>query len=220
MSWSPSAPRPLPGLGAHPGQASTSRRSPVRRSAWADPAPLAWSLAWLLAAILALPAEAGGFRVASAKTHLDGETYVLDARILYGFSDLALEALDNGVPLTIEVHVQVRSRDAWIWDDTLLDRRLRYAIRYKPLSERFLVSQLPGEGGRSFVTRDAAIAALGEIKGLPLVSAARLDPDTRYDVHLKAELDIEELPLPLRPMAYLRPAWKLSTGWTKWPIEP
>lgn len=177
-----------------------------------------WSLPWLLALAVALPAAAEGFRVESAKTRLEGETYVLDARIDYGFSDLALEALGNGVPLTIEVHVQVRPKDAWIWDDNLLDERLRYAIRYKPLSERFLVSQLPGDGGRGFVTRDAAIAALGEIK-LPLVDAARLEPKTAYKVHLKAELDIEELPLPLRPMAYLSPAWKLSTGWTKWPLE-
>jgi hypothetical protein len=175
---------------------------------------------WLLAATLALPAAAGGFRVESVRTHLDGETYVMDARIAFGFSELALEALDNGVPLTIEVHVQVRPKDAWIWDDNLLDRRLRYAIRYKPLSERFLVTALPGDGGRSFVTRDAAIAALGDLNGVPLIGAADLQPDTAYKVYLKAELDIEELPLPLRPMAYLRPAWKLSTGWTKWPIEP
>jgi len=181
---------------------------------------LAYGLVWLLAAVLALPAEAGGFRVASAKTHLEGGIYVLDVRIVYGFSDLALEALDNGVPLTIEVHIQVRPRNAWIWDDTLLDRRLRYAIRFKPLSERFFVSQLPEEGGRSFVTRDAAITALGEIKGFPLVAQDRLKSDQGYEVQIKAELDIEELPLPLRPMAYLRPAWKLSTGWTRWPIEP
>ena len=220
MSWSLSAPSSLPAPASCDADSPLDSASRDTRSSLANDTRLAWSLAWLLAAILALPAAAGGFRVESAKTHLDGETYVLDARILYGFSELALEALDNGVPLTIELHIQVRPQDAWIWDDNLLDRRLRYAIRYKPLSERFLVSQLPGNGGRSFVTRDAAIAALGEIKGLPLVGAAHLDPNTSYEVHIKAELDIEELPLPLRPMAYLRPAWKLSTGWTKWPIEP
>jgi len=177
-----------------------------------------WSLAWLLAACLALPVWAGGFRVEAAKTRLVGDTYVLDARIDYGFSDLALEALDNGVPLTIELHIQVRPADAWIWEDNLLDRRLRYAIRYKPLSERFVVGQLPGEGGRSFVTRNAAIAALGELKGLPLVDRTRLEADTDYEMQIKAELDIEQLPLPLRPMAYLRPSWQLSTGWSKWPL--
>lgn len=178
------------------------------------------ALAWVLLSLVALPAIAADFRVESAETHLSDGTYFLDARIHYGFSDLALEALDNGVPLTIEVHLQVRAADAWIWDDNVLDRRTRYAIRYKPLSERYLVTQLPGEGGRSFVTRDSAIAALGEIKRAPLVEASSLEPGVAYEVHLKAELDIEELPLPLRPVAYLRPSWQLSTGWTQWPLEP
>lgn len=185
----------------------------------ASPIPL-----WLVLIALwglALPtAAADKFRVESAQARLDGETYVLDARIHYGFSELALEALDNGVPLTIEVHIQLRPKGAWIWADNLVDLRLRYSIRYKPLSERFVVSQVPDEGGRSFVTRDAAIAALGEVKGLTLINAGRLDPKTDYEVHLKAQLDIEELPLPLRPMAYLRPSWKLSTGWTRWPLQP
>jgi Domain of unknown function (DUF4390) len=220
MSQSLATPASLPAATRFHAGSAGGMPAPKARLSAPDAHRRGWTFAWLLAAILAMPALAGGFRIESAKTHLDGETYVLDARILYGFSELALEALDNGVPLTIELHMQVRPRDAWIWEDNVLDRRLRYAIRYKPLSERFLVSQLPGEGGRSFVTRDAAIAALGEIKGLPLVGAARLDPNLSYEVQLKAELDIEELPLPLRPMAYLRPAWKLSTGWTKWPIEP
>ena len=55
-------------------------------------------------------AAADSFRVESARTRLDGQTYVLDAQIHYGFSELALEALDNGVPLTIEVHVQAQAQ--------------------------------------------------------------------------------------------------------------
>jgi hypothetical protein len=182
---------------------------------------LPWRLMLMALWTLATPAlAADSFRVESARTRLDGQTYTLDAQIHYGFSELALEALDNGVPLTIEVHVQLRPKGAWIWSDNLVDLSLRYSIRYKPLSERFVVSQVPGEGGRSFVTREAAIAALGEIQGLGLIDAARLDPKNDYQVHLKAELDIEELPLPLRPMAYLRPSWKLSTGWSRWPLKP
>ncbi len=183
--------------------------------------PLPWRLVLIALCALAMATlAADAFRVESARTRLDGQTYVFDAQIHYGFSELALEALDNGVPLTMEVHVQLRPKGAWIWSDNLVDLRLRYSIRYKPLSERFVVSQVPDEGGRSFVTREAAIAALGEVKGLNLIEATRLSPETDYKVHLKAELDIEELPLPLRPMAYLRPSWKLSTGWTRWPLQP
>jgi hypothetical protein len=138
----------------------------------------------------------------------------------YGFSAAALEALENGVPLTILVQIQVRRAGAWLWEDSLLDQQLRYAIRYKPLSERYEVYRLPGSEGRSFVSREAAIRALGEIKDLSLIDVESLDPQAEYEVQIRASLDIEELPLPLRPMAYLKPSWSLSSGWTKWPLSP
>lgn len=182
---------------------------------------LACLVPWVIA--LTLPGQSWAdddFTVKDARTRLEEGTYVLDADIDFRFSPEALEALDNGVPLTILVHIQVRAVDAWIWQDSATDLQLRYAIRYKPLSERYEVYRLPGDRGRSFVSREAAIAALGEIRGLLLINRDRLDPDEAYEVQIRVELDIEELPLPLRPMAYLRPAWKLGSSWTKWPLTP
>jgi hypothetical protein len=188
----------------------------------ARPGPI-WLLCTVLALIASLPQGADaedGFRVVNAETRRVDGSYLLSAEIDYRFSDRALEALENGVPLTIAVHIQVRASDAWIWDQSLADQRLRYRIRYKPLSERYLVSRLPDDKGRTFVTRQAAVAALGELSAIYLLSAQRLAPDTDYEVHLRASLDLEELPLPLRPMAYLRAGWKQSTGWTHWPLTP
>lgn len=179
------------------------------------------ALALLLLGLMPIAvADSAGFRVLQVETRKVEGSYLLSAEIDYRFSERALEALENGVPLTLEVHVQVREAGAWIWDQSLADQRLRYRIRYKPLSERYLVSRLPGENGRTFVTRQAAIAALGELDAIYLVSAQRLQPDQDYEVHLRASLDIEELPLPLRPQAYLRRGWKQSTGWTHWPLTP
>ena len=172
----------------------------------------------MLGALAALASR--GFDVVDVSTRLEEDTYVMNARIDYQFSDRALEALDNGVPLTLEVHIQVRPRDDWVWEESLVDARLRYRIQYKPLSDRYLVTRLPGETGRTYVTRDAAVAALGEIKDLQLLDRNRLEPDVPYEVQIRASLDIEELPLPLRPMAYLYPSWKQSSKWTKWPLEP
>ncbi|CRI63518.1 conserved exported hypothetical protein [Thiocapsa sp. KS1] len=174
----------------------------------------------LLLGMLAPAAAKDGLRVERVETRLVEGTFVMDALLDYRFSTEALEALENGVPLTILVQIQVRRVGAWLWEDSKSDLQLRYAIRYKPLSERYEVYRLPGNEGRSFVSRDAAIRALGEITGLSLISAANLDPDTEYEVQIRASLDIEELPLPLRPMAYLKPSWKLSSGWSKWPLTP
>jgi hypothetical protein len=175
---------------------------------------------FLLVFLAAGPAAAKDeFGVHSVQVRAENGTLVLDAQIDYAFSEVAIEALGNGVPLTLEVHIQLRPADAWIWEDNLMDQRLRYVIRYKPLSERYLVSRLPDTGGQSYVTRDAAVAALGDLRDLQLVGMDRLEKGRDYEVHLNASLDIEELPLPLKPMAYLLPSWKLSTGWTKWPLD-
>ncbi|NCA68855.1 MAG: DUF4390 domain-containing protein [Sphingobacteriia bacterium] len=160
------------------------------------------------------------FHVQQVQTRLLDDLYRMDARLDFSFSAEALEALDNGVPLTILAQIQIRRVGARIWEDSLLDLQLRYAIRYKPLAERYEVSRLPDREGRGFVSRDAAIRALGEISDLVLIDAARLDPNSTYEIHLRASLDIEELPLPLRPIAYLKPSWKLSSGWSRWPLTP
>lgn len=191
------------------------------RSLIERPSVLKWALAlagWLL--FVSDIAWAAAFSVKEVKTRLEGKAYVMEARIDYRFSETALEALDNGVPLTLDVHLQVRRKSAWMWEESLVDRHLRFMIRYQPLSERYLVVELPDGTKKSFVSRDAAIAALGELDGVPLLGRDRIDPNQRYEVELKAFLDIEALPLPLRPMAYLKPSWKLSSGWTEWSLQP
>lgn len=187
------------------------------------PRLIGWLLTGLSLLLLCIgPAAADhDFEVRRVETQLGADgRYRLDARIDYDFSPEALEALEHGVPLTVLIHLQVRRAGAWIWEDSLLDTQLRRTIRYKPLSERYEVSRLAERTGRGFVSREAALRALGQIEDLDLFPAERLDPALDYEVQLKTELDIEELPLPLRPMAYLKPSWKLSSGWTKWPLNP
>jgi hypothetical protein len=177
---------------------------------------------WLLLGLLALSltaVAASGFVVTRVDTRLRNGAYKLDARVEFHFSDTALEALDNGVPLTIEARVQVRHKGAWIWTRSLVDRRQMYLIRYRPLAELYEVTRLPDGPRTSFVTRAAAIDALGDITDVPLVAKKALDPNETYEVHFKVSLDVEALPLPLRPLAYLKPSWDLTSGWTQWPFE-
>lgn len=151
---------------------------------------------------------------------LDEGVYRLDAQIDYKLSEAAVDALDNGVPLTMQVHIQVRKDDAWIWQSDTSEYRLRYVIRYHALSGLYEVSSQGSDHRRNFVTRDAALTALGELTDLPLIEASRLEPGETYSVEMRVDLDIEALPLPLRPLAYLSPSWNLSSGWTSWPLAP
>lgn len=173
----------------------------------------------LLTLSLAAQADAE-FSIRQAQVRSAAEQLRLDAQVDFAFSEPVLEALDHGVPLTLVFQIQVRRADAWLWEDSLLDEHWRYTIRYRPLSQRYEIHRLPNGDGRDFVSRDTAIRALGELSDQVLMRRDRLDPNTDYVLQIKVFLDIEELPLPLRPMAYLTPSWNLSSGWTTWPFKP
>ena len=178
-------------------------------------------LPWLLAGLLVAPqAWAGAFDIDSLNIRLRDGVYRFDARVEYEFSEAALEALDNGVPLYLDVQVQVRRDDAWFWERSPVNRHLRYMIRFQPLSELFLVKDLEREAQQNFATRQAAISALGELSDLELIAADDLAQGVSYRVRLRAALDIGALPLPMQPLAYLSPAWELSSGWRSWPLQP
>ena len=182
------------------------------------PARSPWSA--ILLFCIAAAVAAAEFTITKATARLEEGVYLLDAAIDYRFSEVVLEALENGVPLTVELHVEVRREGAWVWEADVVDRRLRSQIRYSPLLGTYQVTHLESGAKRSFATRDAALSALGEIKDLAVVHADALKPGESYRIDMQATLDIESLPLPLRPRAYLSGDWNLSSEWSRWRLRP
>ncbi|MEW7980307.1 MAG: DUF4390 domain-containing protein [gamma proteobacterium symbiont of Phacoides pectinatus] len=174
----------------------------------------------LACAALAAAAGEGGFTVTELRARLSADRYLVDAVFDYRFSDTAEEALFNGVPLTLQIHLQLRRQGAWIWESDVVDARLRYRVRYQALSELYEITDLQSGGSQTFVTREGALDALGRLSGIHLVRADALEPGAAYRLSLRTALDIEALPLPLRPTAYLTPAWNLESEWKEWLLRP
>ncbi|MCB1829170.1 MAG: DUF4390 domain-containing protein [Chromatiaceae bacterium] len=178
------------------------------------------SYRWLLFAIALLllpPLSAFGeeFKIKNLSAKLVEGKFLMDAEIDYRFSDKAIEALVNGVPLTLEVQVQLRDSNAWIWQEDLLDARLRYRIRYLALPAIYQVVDLQSDTQQNFHTQRSAFEALGDISNFSLISIDKLEQGRKYRLSLRSSLDIEALPLPLRPMAYVTSAWQLSSDWSE-----
>lgn len=186
-----------------------------------------WTIRWvgwvcllLIALTVSSPVVAEAFEVEGLTARKVEGVYLMDATILYRFSDEALEALESGVPLTLEVHIQLRREGSWIWESDLLDARLRYRILHQALHGLYQVTDLSSGTQQYFATRKAAFTALGRIRDVQLLQAEKLQPGERYRLSLRSSLDIEALPLPLRPLAYLSPAWNLSSEWSVWRLQP
>jgi hypothetical protein len=176
-----------------------------------------WMLLWL---VWAPGLRAADFIIHEVQLEEHQGQILLSLQIDYHLSKVALEALSNGVPLTLELKLRVEPVWGSFWQQRPLEASIQHQIRYHALTDLYRVTDLQSGAANNFVTQDAALYALGEYTKIPLVMQEQLNPATDYNLRLRADLDIESLPLPLRPLAYFHRGWKLSSGWTQWPLRP
>ena len=172
----------------------------------------------LLVLLRVTDVQAAGFDVIEASTRLGDGVYRLNAQIEYSFSEPALDALQNGVPLTIELLMEVRRRRSWVWDETVYSLVQRFRLEYHALSRQYLVHNLNSGERRNFSTRLAALRFMGRIHEFPMLDRSLLAPDQRYEGALRARLALDTLPTPLRLFAYLSEDWQLASEWYTWPL--
>ncbi len=163
--------------------------------------------------------RAGYFEVRSASAQQVGGVHTLDARLQLVLSSEALAALSSGVPLTIELQLEVIRVRRFVWDDTEAELALRYELEYRPLSQRYIVRNLNSGDQDSFATLYSALNNLGRVQGLPIIDDALLEPGKDYRVRLRAMLNTQQYSAPLRLLFFWRSEWQLQSEWYEWLLE-
>lgn len=182
---------------------------------------LALLLGLLLCLSLAnLPVQAAGegFRVLRASSTTERGQLRLDALIELQFTEAPLDALRNGVPLTIEIDIEIVRDREYLWDETVASLAQRFRLEYHALARQYVAVNLSNNDLRSFPTLNGALDAIGRLHDFPLIDRALLKPPGNYYGRLRASLDIESLPPPLRPVAYLSTDWRLGSTWYAWAL--
>ncbi len=161
----------------------------------------------------------GYFEVRSASSRLVDGVYRLDSRLQLVLSSEALEALNSGVPLTIELQMQfVRVRRLYL-DAVDAELAVRFELEYRPLSQRYIVRNLNSGDQASFATLFSALNNLGRVSGLPVIDEALLEDDATYRVRVRAMLQTQQYPAPLRLLFFWRSEWHLQSEWYEWILE-
>lgn len=185
-------------------------------------------LAGVCLALLFLSAAAGAqqdieregyFEVRSATTDLANGVHTLDARLQLVLSSEALQALDAGVPLTVELQLEVIRSRRWIPDSVDAELKVRYELEYRPLSQRYIVRNVNTGNQESFATLYSALNTLGRVQNLPIIDAALLEPDKDYRLRMRALLNTQQYPPSLRFVFFWRSEWQLKSEWFEWSLE-
>ncbi len=182
--------------------------------------PLRWLRLLVAMLCLAPVVQADDFPISNIQTENRDGVYHLNADIDYRFSEEALQALSNGVPLTLQLSIEIDRMRKWWLNDEIASLEQRYSLQYHALSHQYLIRNLNSGAFYSYPHYPAAVRALGRLRDLPLLDGKLIKPNERYRVSMRVELDIEALPSPLRPVAYLTPAWRLRSDWYSWSLTP
>ena len=161
----------------------------------------------------------GYFEVRSASTQAIAGVHTLDARLQLVLSSEALAALESGVTLTIEMQMQVIRVKRFLMDSVDAELAIRHELEYRPLSQRYIVRNLNSGDQDSFATLYSALNNLGRVQGLPVIDDALLIPDRDYRLRLRAMLNTQQYPAPLRLLFFWRGQWQLQSEWFEWQLK-
>lgn len=163
--------------------------------------------------------RAGYFDVRSASTTLVDGVHQLEARLQLVLSDDALDALNSGVALRIEMNLDVIRVRRFIPDAVEAELIWQYELEYRPLSQRYIVRNVNSDVQDSYATLYSALNNLGRVQGLPVIDDSVLESDSRYRVRFRAALSTKQYPAALRIILFWRDEWQLKSDWYEWYLD-
>ncbi len=165
------------------------------------------------------PSAASGFFVLNANTALEGGVYRLSASLRYELSEDVEGAIRNGIPIDLRLDIEITRPRSYLWSETIAELQQLYRLQYHALSRRFVATNINSGAQDDFETLSEAVASLSTVGELPLIDKGLLAMAESYVVRVRADLDYDVLPVPLRYYARVLPSWRLTSEWYNFPLQ-
>ncbi len=177
-----------------------------------------------LLSVLAAPCRAEGLEgrseVRSADLELKDGVYHLNARVDLPVGDAVRRGLAEGVPLSVELDLDVERVRQLLPNSRVAELTQRYHLQYNAVSARYILRNDNSGQQQSLGTVDAALELLSEVRGLPVLDKALLSPDRRYEASVRAKIDYGSVPFSLRVLMFWVSEWHRETDWYTWTLQP
>ena len=167
-------------------------------------AALLLAFAWLIA-----PAVfAQGVELPSISAHRQDNGVVLDFAANLTLSKAVEDALRRGVPVYFVAEATVY-RPRWYWRDERVARVARsWRLSYQPLTSAWRVSL--GAFSQSYPSLEEALTTVTRIARWRIADSGVSDPNEKYYVEFKFELDSSQLPRPMQLDLTAQAEWHLG----------
>jgi hypothetical protein len=162
----------------------------------------------------------GRFEVRSADLQLKDGVYHLNAHVELPVSDAVRRGLAEGVPLTIELDLDIERVRQLLPNSRVAELTQRYHLQYNAVSARYILRNDNSGQQQSLSTVDAAIEQLSEVRSLPVLDKALISADRRYEANVRAKVDYGSVPFTLRVVMFWVNDWHRESDWYTWTLQP
>ncbi len=163
--------------------------------------------------------EAERFEVRNAYVELVNGEWLLDVRLDVALAEAARQAFEEGVPLVLRLEVEASVERRLLPSDEVVSMGRRWQLAYDAISERYVVTDVKAGTHVSHATQEEAFEALGRIGGIVIADTATLPEGRRFDMRVRATVEIGELPAAVRMLLFWR-SWSRTTEWYAWQVRP
>lgn len=162
---------------------------------------------------------APAFNVKTASFTMQETLLLLDSTIEIDLPKYINKAIDQGfaVPLMFEVEVLKYSK-YWL-DKKLLSLKQQYQLHYLPMLSSYAIFDVNANHRLYFNNRQEALRYLKVIYAYPMFDITNINQSGPVYVRMRAGIDVDELPLPLKSSSLWDNNWGLQSDWFEWKID-
>jgi hypothetical protein len=166
--------------------------------------------------LVAVAQAAEPIKLQSAFVNVESGAYWLDARIVFPPNDEVHAALDGGATVRLTLQVEInRQRRYWV-DKEQIEATLRRELSWDAVSQRYILKYMDRGEQDTFAALDEALVAAGVVDAWLLPLKRQLNPDSTYEISVRAGYRSSSVPKALRALAFWSDGWSRKTEWKSW----
>ena len=179
------------------------------------------AMGWLVCTALLAPlaAFAEEIRIRSAFVEPSAGVLLLTAQVEFQLPEGAQQAIRDGVELSLTFEIEITRARRFLFDEGIAKLEQRYELQYHAVSSRYLVRNLNSGEQDSYPSLEAALDSLRRIERIPIIDEALVSGEGRYEISVRALLDVHTMPDALRFVLFWADDWRQRSDWYTWRLR-
>ena len=146
-----------------------------------------------------------------------GKVVLMNARLVDGFNNSIMDAIENGVPISFTFIVELRQKNNLWSDDLISSNTINHTIQYDSLKMVYRFSESGKSIKRKIITRNKENyqKLMLTLENIPIASTRRLTSNEKYYIRIKANLETDHIWFPFNHLFSFLPFNNLEAAWAE-----